>query len=100
MAYHYDLNQLQYLDQLLVAYDETILKQKKIVKDKSNVDCDALLSVIGLWKESGVCNSREGVPTGVEQEQMQEDPGDIPPRQPLIKPDFCLQYILSYLQSN
>lgn len=31
VAFHTDLGQLQYLDQLLVAYDETILKQKKIV---------------------------------------------------------------------
>lgn len=31
MAYHTDLGYLQYLDQLFVAYDETILKQKKIV---------------------------------------------------------------------
>ena len=31
VAIHTDLGQLQYLDHLLVAYDETILKQKKIV---------------------------------------------------------------------
>lgn len=31
VAVHTDLGQLQYLDQLLIAYDETILKQKKIV---------------------------------------------------------------------
>lgn len=32
VAVHTDLGQLQYLDQLLIAYDETILKQKKIVR--------------------------------------------------------------------
>ena len=31
MAMHMELGQLEYFDQLLVAYDETILKQKKIV---------------------------------------------------------------------
>ena len=32
MAYHVDLGQLEYLDHLLVSYDETILKQKKMVQ--------------------------------------------------------------------
>lgn len=31
LTYHSDIGHLQYLDQLLLAYDETILKQKKIV---------------------------------------------------------------------
>lgn len=31
VAVHTDLGQLEYLDHLLVAYDETILKQKKII---------------------------------------------------------------------
>lgn len=31
VAYHTDLGLLRYLDHLLLAYDETILKQKKIV---------------------------------------------------------------------
>ena len=32
VAVHAELGQLEYLDSLLLAYDETILKQKKIVK--------------------------------------------------------------------
>ena len=33
VAVHSDLGHLQYLDNLLLAYDETILKQKKMVKN-------------------------------------------------------------------
>ena len=33
LHYHADLGQLQYLDHLLLSYDETILKQKKIVSN-------------------------------------------------------------------
>ena len=31
VAFHYESEQLEYLDSLLTAYDETIMKQKKIV---------------------------------------------------------------------
>ena len=94
LHYHADLGQLQYLDHLLLSYDETILKQKKIVSNSPYTDRNALLSALRLLKEVLNNRERQRIPVVVEEEQVQEDPGDLPPRLPLGKPHAELQYAL------